>query len=145
MKENTDPLDLSTTPFYLPKSENAIVEAFEMAVASFKVSKGIPGSKFYYPPEFEYVPKKTVKETKAEPQKHVTKPQTPTETVQQKPPTPKPKPKLLPEVESKPEPAVYPPPMPLEIDPDQAKLLHAWYWAGYYTAVVYGKQSQPKK
>lgn len=31
--------------------------------------------------------------------------------------------------------AVFPPPVPDETDADKLKLLHSWYWAGYYAGV----------
>ncbi|KAK8889447.1 hypothetical protein M9Y10_034194 [Tritrichomonas musculus] len=35
---------------------------------------------------------------------------------------------------------VYPPPILDETDPDQTRLLHSWYWAGYYTGLADGKK-----
>lgn len=97
--------------------ENAIVDAFEMAASSYAVNHGLPGARFYHPGKEKTVP----------------------EVAQPAQPAPPAPPAKVPR--SGDTRAVYPPPVP-EADPDRLRLLHSWYWAGYYTGLADGKRQR---
>jgi hypothetical protein len=119
MLPDRDPLDKKDGTFDFPATDDAIVVAFELAGASFAMKHGIP-----------FVPLRT--EARADsapvvihcPPRQVHEPPPHTDRV------PLPNPGLI-----------YPPPLPDESDPDRLRLLHSWYWAGYYTGLADGKKS----
>jgi hypothetical protein len=109
-----DPLDSQSGVFELPMTPTAIVDAFEMAASSFAVNHGLPNATFYRPPSSP-------------------------PSASCHPPAPDQGPTFQPKV---PNPTVsYPPPLPDDSDPDRLRLLHSWYWAGYYTGLADGKRS----
>ena len=92
--------------------ENAIVDAFEMAASSYAVNHGLPNARFYHPGKEKPAPLPAPEPAKA--------PRAPASGDTR---------------------AVYPPPVP-EADPDRLRLLHSWYWAGYYTGLADGKRQR---
>lgn len=151
-----DPISKSNI-YKVSNNQNAIIDAFEAAASSFAVNKKIPGAKFYQPqkeaekpkfndtkndqdllmqfdddsPEQEDSPENDLEIINLCPQKNKGEKQQQnaetafTENV--KLPTPS-------------NSVIYPPPMLDETDPDKIRLLHSWYWAGYYTGLADGKK-----
>lgn len=142
-----DPLSKNNT-YKISNNQNAIIDAFEAAASSFAVNHKIPGAKFYQPQREVEQPKAIdtkqdqdllfqfeddsseqeefpQKDTKTKKPMQQNKEATFTENV--KLPTPS-------------NSVIYPPPMLDETDPDQVRLLHSWYWAGYYTGLADGKK-----
>jgi hypothetical protein len=120
-----DPLDRKSGAYELPLTDDAIVHAFELAASSFAVNLGLPNAKYYQPTSEPPLP--------------------------ELPPPPKPAPAPVPaSVRAAPDPTIqprvpnpgliYPPPIPDESDPDHLRLLHSWYWAGYYTGLTDGRR-----
>ena len=125
----TDPLDLQKSTFQMSKGENALIDAFETAAASFRVAHNFPGATYYQiPPEneqpSEFSSKIESKDTESceEDEEEPIAPHAQTikdETLK-----------------------IMPPPLPQGMDPERARLLHSWFWAGYYTGYEEGKKVQ---
>lgn len=113
----SDPLGGSAGSFTLPMTDNAIVEAFDAAAMSFAMNHGLPKPATS---RIEDPPRLSIRDQLPEPAIPVL------EDIR----APKPNPGL-----------VYPPPLPLDRDPDRIRLLHAWYWAGYYTGLSDGRNA----
>ncbi|EAY09675.1 hypothetical protein TVAG_060510 [Trichomonas vaginalis G3] len=216
-----DPIDdPSNLKLYLPKTENAIVDAFEMAVASFQVASKIEGAKFYIPPNAEILntnntkpedppslqtnnensldqsnnlpkfnildrrpidkpvqsqgqkPRPVLKEKSMQKENKTEKERTKSQDKQQSSKTNKsnreekntdtsdttkpnyPNKLYIPLTNAFPsEPPsmqshsidqqiTFPPPIPVETDPIRNHMLHAWYWAGYYTGLADAQRNQ---
>lgn len=117
MDEN-DPINVNSKNFFIPTENNVILESFKMCCSSFRVSKKIPDSNFYFPEEF-YTRKNAEKNvsknnTQSDKNTDVDKSTFKKDFVFEKP-------------------SSYPPPLPLDTDPTLQRMLHSWYWAGYYT------------
>lgn len=139
-----DPINLHKHEFALPADENILMEAFETAAASFKVSCGL-SKEYYYPHqpgEKEFKSSTDMQYT----ENYVLPPPQPDDKVQheknvknkvQEKKDPLPVKNIKSTVPSSvlnnDEHPTYPPPLPLDSDPARNKMLHAWYWAGYYT------------
>ena len=144
---------------YLPHNDDAIVNLFEVAASSFRVEMKVPGSKFFIPDKEQILQMEREQQIKEEKQRQAIAvnnkfiPMPSPEPFEEIPPpknyrhtethqknalkngdTPEKdqcEPKLV--VRCLPdEPATYPPPVPNDLDPVRNKMLHAWYWAGYY-------------
>lgn len=158
-----DPLSKNSI-YEVSNNQNAIIDAFEAAASSFAVNHKIPGAKFYHPKKEEEKPKSSdqrfdqdsilqfdenssEQEDSLAPQqvihtnhnqerfniqpksKEIKQHQTPEISFSENSKLPIPSNSV-----------VYPPPMLDETDPDQIRLLHSWYWAGYYTGLADGKK-----
>jgi hypothetical protein len=142
----SDPLDRQSGAYELPVSENAIIDAFELAASSFAVNLGLPNATFYRPasasppPELRPPPEPVPSDLPAS----ASRPRElrpPLEPVAPDLPASGPAPPTPPTQPRMPNPAlIYPPPIPDESDPDGLRLLHSWYWAGYYTGLADGKR-----
>jgi hypothetical protein len=120
MLPDRDPLDKKGGTFDFPATDDAIIAAFELAGASFAMKHGLP-----------FVPLRTSPRADSPPASVV-------------PPPPVREPAVRPERLPLPNPGmIYPPPLPDESDPDRLRLLHSWYWAGYYTGLADGKKAVP--
>ena len=128
-----DPLDKNVGVFDFSKSKNPIMDAFEMAASSLAVHKQVPNAKFYQIPT---EPSKPPQNANVNPPKQasnsvpIPKP-TSSSTQIQSPINELPVPSNV---------TIYPPPIADESDPDRIRLLHSWYWAGYYTGLSDGKR-----
>lgn len=129
MKAN-DPLKKDSESFRIPMDDNAMNVAFDMAAFSFALNHNLP---LPAKESVVEVPKPPEREVQCEP---VRKAPPPASIPSQKDfeNCPRPNPAMI-----------YPPPVPFDNDPDRLRLLHAWYWAGYYTGLADGKNSQLKK
>ncbi|EAY08632.1 hypothetical protein TVAG_239920 [Trichomonas vaginalis G3] len=215
-----DPIaDPSNIKLYLPKTDNAIVDAFEMAVSSFQVSSKIEGAKFFIPtnaeilnsnnskveetsnsanqketpldepknlPKFNILDKRPI-DKPIQNQEPKSRPVLKEKPIQKENKTEKAniksndkqqhsKPNKVNENEDKdmsdsakltrpnpiyvslpnafpPEPpsmmaqstsnaVTFPPPIPIDNDPIRNHMLHAWYWAGYYTGLADARRNQ---
>lgn len=125
---DSDPLDLKVSEFYMSTGKNAILDAFETAASSYRVHAGFPDAKYYQipkpslPTKFDSVELETIQNGTEEEESnqdvlppHIQKIQDHNVNT------------LL-------------PPLPEGFDPDKARLLHSWFWAGYYTGFEDGKK-----
>lgn len=174
----SDPLDFTDKNMIsFSKSQNAYLEAFEMAASSFAVAHGVPNAQYYqipHPKEDELnipiiMPTDPLKNSSANelpqdifPQVEIKEiqPEIPPQTTHKAPlvtpilgkntpiqHTPVPPPKkpesnhnqpIQADTTPKPRQAqgiLYPPPLPEDSNVIQQRLLHSWYWAGYYAGV----------
>lgn len=130
----SDPLKMNSESFHIPMDENAFNTAFDMAAMSFAMNHGLPIPTKSCAGKPNLAPKPVVTEQKIEAE--------PVRSVPKMPSAPPPK-----DFENAPRPnpgIIYPPPLPFDGDPDRLRLLHAWYWAGYYTGLADGKNRQSK-
>ncbi|OHT09905.1 hypothetical protein TRFO_04457 [Tritrichomonas foetus] len=148
-----DPLSKKNGPYKLTNTQNSIVDAFEAAASSFAVFHKIPGAKYYEPPSD--ISQQNVSQPEEPPAVHLhqnVSHETPKENQPEmsgEKPTQNPSQNSLQKHQNNekmnqmPVPSntlVYPPPLPEESDPDRMRLLHSWYWAGYYTGLADGKR-----
>lgn len=174
----SDPLDFTgKNMISFSKSQNAYLEAFEMAASSFAVAHGVPNAQYYHiphPKENEpsipiIMPTDPLKTSSASelpqdifPQVEIKEiqPEIPPQTthkaplvtpilgknttIQHTPGQSQKKselnhnPTLQADTTSRPRQAqgmLYPPPLPEDSNVIQQRLLHSWYWAGYYAGV----------
>ena len=96
--------------------DNAIVDAFEMAASSYAVNHNFPNAHFY-------TPSTSTEQPSVSPESH----EIPPEISPPRPDTT----------------SIYPPPVP-DADPERLRLLHSWYWAGYYTGLADGRRQAHK-
>ena len=156
---------------YLPHDDNAFVNLFEVAASFFRVAMKIPGETFYIPDKKKILQQEQ-REKELKKKLKVAQPNTPfiplppPEHFEEFPPPPgfnerlnrsreervkalqedgpRKEPKLT-VTGLKDEPATYPPPIPNDLDPVRNKMLHAWYWAGYYAGFYDAKKSEQEK
>ena len=138
-----DPLSKHCGSYKVSNNQNAIIDAFEAAASSFAVNHKIPGSKYYVPSESskeeqkETVPKEPIHNEENNKVKEEFKKRESNATIQSSnnhnasAGVEMPVPSNM---------VIYPPPMPDDSDPDRTRLLHSWYWAGYYTGLADGKR-----
>ncbi|KAH0787386.1 hypothetical protein GPJ56_008581 [Histomonas meleagridis] len=132
-----DPLDKNNGVFDFSKSKNPIMDAFEMAASSLAVHKQVPNAKFYQ------IPTEPPKQQNIQIPNQPSQPQKPDAVPKQIPPKPSLPPQIAVTTNELPVPSnvtIYPPPIADESDPDRTRLLHSWYWAGYYTGLADGKR-----
>ena len=150
-------------PDFISKTDNALVDIFKIAASSLRVQQKVKGATYYFPDfeisqpenqqkakenevttqpqgkEADFKQNETKKEEKTKiieikPQKEPAK----TEKMRKREVAADQKQKEFKElkIEGVPdESATFPPPVPNDNDPVRNKMLHAWYWAGYYTAL----------
>lgn len=117
-----DPLDKNVSSFDFSNSKNPILDAFEAAASSLAVNKGIPNSQFHQISNSAPNTKKASEPKRAEPS--------------------------IAPVSEVPVPSnatIYPPPVIDDSDIDRTRLLHSWYWAGYYMGLADGKKIAQSK
>lgn len=147
-----DPLS-KTSIYHITNSPNSIVDAFEAAASSFAVNHHLPGATFYSlqpnPPTEQSAPPNTtpqniinnieskLRDENPEKLHDVRMPQNSNTQAPNIEKSPLSEPKMPIPSNS----IIYPPPMLDDSDPDKMRLLHSWYWAGYYTGLADGKKS----
>ena len=131
-----DPIDLKKNSFSLPSGDNSIIYAFDLAATSYlnfhSISKDSINNKIEKSnlnDINEEIHNKIEKENKKDQNNKInSKKKEINKLKNQK--------EIIPSVVNSKldeEFATYPPPFPLESDPIRLKMLHSWYWAGYYT------------
>ena len=142
-------LKIPGATFFIPNKEEIMKKEKELKESRIQKIPKKPNNNFFIPlprPEpFETVPLPNPKETQKQLKPKEDSNTTPSSQVL------KPnlfqasqKPKL--EVTGLPDdPSTYPPPIPDDNDPVRNRMLHAWYWAGYYTALYDAQMKEQAK
>ena len=140
----TDPLDLQKSTFQMSKGENALIDAFETAAASFRVAHNFPGATYYQiPPENEEPSKQTTKiEKQIAGSTQIINDESFNQNLAESPEEDEEEP-IAPHIQKLKDESLklMPPPLPQGMDPERARLLHSWFWAGYYTGYEEGKKA----